>query len=239
MLIITREEAQEQGLIKYFTGEPCKFGHISERYVTGKRCLACAKEWRDENKNRVKKYNKEYKTQNKEKVQKYHKQYLEMNPDKRGQNTESRKAYYEKTKHRRRTDNLTPEQLEKRRSYAKQWRKKDHAKRYKSDPDYRCNKLVRNILDRTLKASMNKKEGRTTEVLGYSAREFRLHIERQFQKGMSWDNHGEWHIDHIYPIAKYVEDGITDPRIINALSNLTPIWKFENLSKGAMVTQLL
>lgn len=247
MLIITREEAQEQGLTKYFTGKPCKHGHLAERYTVNTRCSVCQKDMRKilisknpkKYKQQKKVSNKRYKTKNKEKVKEYQKRYFKKNPEKRLQSKEARKAYYEKTKHKRKTENLTPEQHEKKKAYARQWRIKDHAQRYKTDPGYRCNKLVRNILYRTLKASMKNKEGRTQDLLGYTAQEFRQHIERQFQKGMNWDNHGEWHIDHIHPISRFIEEGITDPKIINALSNLTPIWKTNNLSKGAKVTQLL
>lgn len=48
---------------------------------------------------------------------------------------------------------------------------------------------------------------------------------------MSWDNRGEWHIDHIVPVAVMVRDGITDPAIINALTNLQPLWAKDNLAK--------
>lgn len=71
------------------------------------------------------------------------------------------------------------------------------------------------------------------EVLGYSVEELRLHIEGQFQPGMSWENRGEWHIDHIKSVAAFVAVGITDPKIINALSNLRPLWAWDNLSKGS------
>jgi len=42
MEIITRKEAKEQGLTRYYTGKPCKYGHVSERYMLGK-CVACSK----------------------------------------------------------------------------------------------------------------------------------------------------------------------------------------------------
>jgi hypothetical protein len=38
--IITREEAEKAGLKKYFTGKPCKHGHISVRRVDG-GCIEC------------------------------------------------------------------------------------------------------------------------------------------------------------------------------------------------------
>lgn len=43
MDIISREEALEKGLIRFFTGVPCKRGHISEIYVSGSACIECAK----------------------------------------------------------------------------------------------------------------------------------------------------------------------------------------------------
>jgi len=42
MNIITGKEAVKSGLKRYFTGKPCKHGHISERYLD-RRCAACDK----------------------------------------------------------------------------------------------------------------------------------------------------------------------------------------------------
>jgi len=39
--IISRAEAKAQGLTHYFTGKPCKHGHIAERFVTGRHCVEC------------------------------------------------------------------------------------------------------------------------------------------------------------------------------------------------------
>ena len=52
---------------------------------------------------------------------------------------------------------------------------------------------------------------------------------------MSWENYGEWHIDHITPI-KYKEDGVVPDleEIILRLHylNTQPMWAEENISKG-------
>jgi len=40
MEIVTRQQAIEQGLKKYFTGKPCKYGHLSARYASGP-CIEC------------------------------------------------------------------------------------------------------------------------------------------------------------------------------------------------------
>lgn len=40
-LVISREEALKIGLSKYFTGKPCKYGHVDERYIGSRLCVAC------------------------------------------------------------------------------------------------------------------------------------------------------------------------------------------------------
>lgn len=70
-------------------------------------------------------------------------------------------------------------------------------------------------------------------MLGYTSEMLRTRIEYQFQEGMSWDNYGDWHIDHKIPVARLLARGETRPHIINALSNLQPMWAEENMRKGA------
>ena len=41
MKIISLQEAKEQGLSRYFTGVPCKEGHVEERSVSSRSCLEC------------------------------------------------------------------------------------------------------------------------------------------------------------------------------------------------------
>lgn len=44
MELITRAEALAQGLNRYFTGKPCKRGHVSQRTIGASNCIACHKE---------------------------------------------------------------------------------------------------------------------------------------------------------------------------------------------------
>jgi hypothetical protein len=44
MQIITRQEAKEKGLSRYFTGKPCTKGHIAERRVANHSCAVCSNE---------------------------------------------------------------------------------------------------------------------------------------------------------------------------------------------------
>lgn len=76
-----------------------------------------------------------------------------------------------------------------------------------------------------------KKHGRKSfDVLGYTVEELRAHLERQFLPGMSWDNMGKWHIDHIVPLASFSFTGPEDPEVRRAwaLTNLRPLWAHDN-----------
>ena len=48
--IISRDEARTLGLKRFFTGKPCKYGHVAERRVGNYACMKCdrahALEWR-------------------------------------------------------------------------------------------------------------------------------------------------------------------------------------------------
>lgn len=55
MKIISRKDAVLRGRLTYFTGKPCKKGHLSARRVLGGVCLACLVERRRERKAKIKK----------------------------------------------------------------------------------------------------------------------------------------------------------------------------------------
>jgi len=87
---------------------------------------------------------------------------------------------------------------------------------------------VRDAVRHGLKADKSKK---SIEYLGCPIDEFKQHIEKQFQEGMTWDNHGKWHIDHLVPL-KYNNPTIEE--VIERLhyTNTQPLWASENISKG-------
>ncbi len=95
-----------------------------------------------------------------------------------------------------------------------------------NDPIY---KMKINIRRRIRKFIINK-IGNTTDILGCSYDEVRVHISNNFKEGMSWDNYGEWHIDHIKPLAlaKTKEDTCN----LCHYTNLQPLWAIDNLKKG-------
>jgi len=94
--------------------------------------------------------------------------------------------------------------------------------------DHRMGQLVRSGLGTA-------KGGRKWETLvGYSIADLMAHLERQFLKGMSWENIGEWHVDHILAKSSFTYETVEDPefRACWALTNLRPLWSGDNIKKG-------
>lgn len=86
-------------------------------------------------------------------------------------------------------------------------------------------------LQSSLNATGKKKVGRTTDMLGYSPEEMQSYIMTH----LNWDSvkDDDWTIDHIFPIAAFVEHEIYDIKLINSLDNLRPITRKENSEKWA------
>ena len=80
-------------------------------------------------------------------------------------------------------------------------------------------------------ALKSKKSKHTIKHLGCNITEFKEHIEKSFKEGMTWSNHGEWHIDHITPL-KY--DNPTLEQTVDRLhwTNTQALWASENIAKG-------
>ena len=115
---------------------------------------------------------------------------------------------------------------------------KKHYANNKHLPGYKASKSCRQLLNRVIQAINVNKTKSTEAELGYSFEEFKNHIESQFTDGMCWSNHGEWHVDHIKPVAAFVSEGVLSPSIINALDNLQPLAARDNQRKGARYQQL-
>lgn len=95
-------------------------------------------------------------------------------------------------------------------------------------------RLHRNVSQRIYSSLRSGKSHRTWPALvGYSLLELRVHLERQFTKGMRWDNIGQWHVDHIVPVASFTFNKAEDAefRACWAITNLRPLWAAENLKK--------
>jgi len=175
------------------------------------RCKECRKNaeyWADVEK--AKNERKKYYEENKEKVSIFNKKYRESNKEKYRQKD---KKYYIKNK----------EQIKNR-------VKEYHYNRIQEDVGYRLLQRCRKRLWDALKGISKSK--RTLELIGCSIEELMLHLESQFTEGMSWDNYGEWHVDHIRPCASFDFTKEDQQNECFHYTNLQPLWAEDNRKKS-------
>jgi len=129
--------------------------------------------------------------------------------------------------------------------------KADQYKEYYNKPEVRArlknweknnphSKICRELRARTKlilkRALASKRIGPISNLIGCTGKELVVHLESQFEPGMSWDNRSEWHIDHIAPISSF---NLLDPEQrakASHYTNLQPLWAKENLQKGNKLT---
>jgi hypothetical protein len=107
------------------------------------------------------------------------------------------------------------------------------AKRAEGDIDFKLRGVLRARVRAAVTRGGGEKSRKTMQLVGCSVPKLRQHLEAQFTDGMTWDNHGEWHIDHIKPCASFDLTDAEQQRECFNYTNLQPLWAKDNLSKGA------
>lgn len=103
-----------------------------------------------------------------------------------------------------------------------------------NDPLYKLVANFRTAIWTVLKENNMDKYGHYFEILQYSPEELSIHLENQFTEGMTWENYGEWHVDHKLPITAFNFQEIGDNEFMRCwgLDNLQPMWADENIRKS-------
>jgi RecA-family ATPase len=173
------------------------------------QCRKCAKQngkkYYSENKNEIKKYQKEFYKKNNEYILNRVTNYRELNIDKIRD--------YDKKRRLKRKGYLN--------NYSKTRRESDFLFKISSNLRNRINKFIKN------------KSKSTENIIGITFDELKIYLEKKFSSGMSWDNYGKWHIDHIKPLSS----AKTESEIYELChySNLQPLWAEDNLKKGSKI----
>ena len=101
------------------------------------------------------------------------------------------------------------------------------------DPAYKAKLITRASIRQAIKRAGYTKDTKTEQILGCKYAEFKTYIEKQFISGMTWSNHGLWHVDHKIPLAiAKTKDKVLE---LNHYTNLQPLWAKDNMSKGAQI----
>jgi hypothetical protein len=123
-----------------------------------------------------------------------------------------------------------------------EWRKKNperareiqrrHDRKIRSSPIGRISENISSEISRSMNRGPRGR-GHWEDLVGYTKAQLKAHLEKQFTDEMSWENYGEWHIDHKVPLSAF---NITSPGDLDfkrawALSNLQPLMALENIKK--------
>lgn len=192
------------------------------------------------NKNKQKKWFIKY-LQNKIEIDKYFNE-IEITKD----NVEQYVKKYNRYKTNLRKKEYTKNWFEKNEEYNKNYYNENkekmskqssdnHKKRRKEDQIYKFKCNIRILISGSFKRGKNqfRKDAKTEIILGCTIEEFMTYIESKFKIGMTIENHGEWHLDHIIPLAsaKSEEEVIK----LNHYTNFQPLLAKDNLSKGSKI----
>ena len=109
-------------------------------------------------------------------------------------------------------------------------RDRERYHKYKKNIQFRLAMNLRSRLRSALKGSF--KGGSAVRNLGCSIDQLKHWLEGQFAFGMSWDNYGDWHIDHIIPLSRFDLTNHEEVKVACHYTNLQPLWAEHNLKKG-------
>jgi hypothetical protein len=129
--------------------------------------------------------------------------------------------------------------------YLKNWKNDNRDKintqyreRLANDPEFKLRKNCSRAISRMLKINNSSKFNHSIlQYLPYSIEQLKLHIEKQFNDRMGWDNYGiYWEIDHIIPQSCLPYKTMEDDNFKKcwSLENLRPYQIDLNRSEGAM-----
>ena len=79
---------------------------------------------------------------------------------------------------------------------------------------------------------VSKKHGNTMELVGCTTDFLVSYLETKFTEGMTLENYGKWHIDHIIPCASFNLEEPEEQKRCFHWTNLQPLWAADNIRKG-------
>lgn len=219
-----------------------EFFHAYKRAPDGRRsvCRECrAKDHSDNREQRLVGRRSHYQ-EHRERLKAACRDYYWKNPEAQRESARNRHA-----RNSQRNNQVTKEYYAKHRdrlnTIKREKGKAEFKAKYRVDMEFTIRHRMKALLRRSLRSGKGGK--RLEEITGYSASDLRVHLERQFTKGMTWERFmaGEIHIDHIIPMSSFSADSIEseDFKACWSLSNLRPMWAEQNLKKGAKRQTLL
>lgn len=110
--------------------------------------------------------------------------------------------------------------------YTRNYRKK----RRLVDPTFRIIESMRSRLKNFFKSNNIQNYNKTFNIVGCTPQELKEYLEKKFTDEMSWDNYGQWHIDHKIPLSSSISDD--NVYKLCHYTNLQPLWSEDNIKKS-------
>ena len=208
----SRKEAKKTGSKYYFTGIPCKHGHLEVRDTKTTTCRECRRitsskyekqRWADPEKR--KKCQEKLLSWKEKKGKEFMQQYWKENRDKQKETNKVKNKEYKKN-------------------------------RLATDPHFKEAKRLSDEVNRCLRGNKIYKTQETKDrlmmdIVGCNLEFFTIYIEKLFQEGMSWENRGFWHLDHIRPVNTFDLTDKGQAKVAYNYRNYQPLWKIDNERK--------
>lgn len=207
------------------------------KWYSGPICKKCyRKDLYHKNPEPQKLKNKKRYHQNPDYAKEYSYKYRKLNPEQTKKACkEWRDAHPEQVKNNRIVYKINnPEKIKQsnKLSYLKRKDKinKRRIERKRTDISFKLAINLRNRIRMAMKRGT--KSGSAVRDLGCTVPELKVHLENKFLPDMTWENHGDWHIDHIKPLAKFDLTNLDQFKEACHYTNLQPLWAVDNISKS-------
>lgn len=117
--------------------------------------------------------------------------------------------------------------------------KREYRRKIDGNPHHKMKKRISSRLRELLKKRNIYKTQSTSTLIGCTPKEIALHLERQFDSRMTWENYGVfgWHVDHIVPCAAFCLEKEDHQRLCFNYRNLRPLWRDQNIAKAGSLMQ--
>jgi hypothetical protein len=226
--------SEPEAKVKYRGGDAREDGKVFWAYKKGAeiwitkaqfdRRSETARKWREKNAERLREYARKQWRENPDKKRQAGRKWASKNRDRLREKRRQRGAE-RRDKIRERARKWREENRERVREQDRKWREK----RIASDPQFKLLCRLRQRISTVFRRANVRKPSGIESILGISVQEAKDYLESQFKQGMSWENYGKWHVDHVIPLAsaKTPEDLIK----LCHYTNLQPLWAIENILK--------
>ncbi len=128
--------------------------------------------------------------------------------------------------------NRSKKSKESRKKYNQSEKGRSWWKKHRKKINYKLAANMRKTLSVALSENRIIKSKKTLDLLGCTIVKLKKYLKNKFKEGMTFENYGKWHIDHIKPITAFDLSDVSQQKECFNYKNLQPLWAKENIRKS-------